>query len=215
MIRWEGLEVFETLDELVAPQHTALLMWDFVRGVVGNTFNSKSMTRSAARLLQAARKQGTLVLYARQNDMDILRDATAPTVRMRIKRWKIRDLTNYRPSGGSNQGSPKWEFVSELKPRKNERVFGKFMANAFMGTSFDWRLRRRGAKTILLTGVNISTGIIATAHEALCRGYYPVIVRDCVGTPSREDYKASIAYAERTFDVVGSSEIIKVWNKVK
>jgi hypothetical protein len=53
MWNWAGVEIFETLEELVHPRHTALLMWDFADGVIGNSFNAESLTRNTARLLMS------------------------------------------------------------------------------------------------------------------------------------------------------------------
>ena len=46
-------------------------------------------------------------------------------------------------------------------------------------------------------------------------GYYAVVVRDCVGTGSEEDYKIAISSLDRLFDVVDSTDIINTWNKSK
>ena len=215
MIRWSGIEILETLDELVDPKHTVLLMWDFAKGVVLNRYNSDNMIRNSAKLLQAARKNNVLTLYARQNDMRIMGDTGAPTIRMRMKRQNktVADLANYRPSGGATKGSPGAELVGKVKPRKNEIVFEKFLPNAFLGTCFEWWLQKYNIKTIVLAGVNVATGINGTAQHAINLGYYSVVARDCVGTGSREDYMTAIAYMERILDIVDSSEIIKVWNK--
>jgi nicotinamidase-related amidase len=76
-------------------------------------------------------------------------------------------------------------------------------------------LRQHGIKTIILTGVNVATGINGTAREAICRGFYAVIARDCVGTNSPEDYTAAVNYLEKIFDVHDSGAIIDSWKRRK
>jgi ureidoacrylate peracid hydrolase len=107
------------------------------------------------------------------------------------------------------------QLVEAMRPTENEIVFEKFTPNAFLGTSFEWWLRKYSIKTIVLTGVNVATGINNTAREAICRGFYAVIARDCVGTNSPQDYAAAVDYLEKIFDVFDSSAIIESWERKK
>jgi nicotinamidase-related amidase len=206
MIRWGGMEILETLDELIDPGHTALLLWDFDKSVVSNSFNYDAMIKNTATVLRAARERDVPVLYAQQNNMRIVGDTGAPTIRMRMK----------RQGGGMNRPEPKGtpprpELVEQVKPRKGDIIFEKFLPNAFLGTCFEWWLKKYQIKTILLTGVNVATGINGTAREAINLGYYAVVVRDCVGTRSEEDYRIALAAMERVLDVYDSSEIVARW----
>ncbi len=212
MIRWAGMEILETLDELVDPKHTALIMWDFAKRVISNSFNSKSLVQNSVKLLQAARDHNVLTIYSRQNNMHLVGDTGAPAVRMRMKRQNksLADLVNIPPPVGP---FPTPELVAEVDPQEGDIIFEKFTPNAFLGTCFEWWLRKYAIKTIILTGVNVATGINGTAREALNLGYYAVVARDCVGTRSQEDYKVSLASMERMFDVVNSTEIIKSWKR--
>jgi nicotinamidase-related amidase len=211
MINCAGVEVFDTLDELVEPAHTALLLWDFAENVVLNRYSTEDLVRNASRLLAAARKHGVLTIFSHQNKMRIVGDTGAPNVRMRLTRAgkRVSEITKQpRPEGFP----PKPRLVEQMRPEKDEIVFEKFTPNAFLGTSFDWWLRKYAIKTIILTGVNVATGINGTAREAICRGYYAVIARDCVGTNSPEDYDTAVKYLEKIFDVFDSNAIIASWN---
>lgn len=212
MIRWAGMEILDTLEELVNPKRTALLMWDFAKNVVLNRYSSEELVRNAGRLLAAARQYGVLVLFSHQNNMRIVGDTGAPTVRMRMTRARkpVADIAR-EPEPKGFPAKP--ELVEELRPRENEIVFEKFIPNAFLGTSFEWWLRKYAIQTIVLAGVNVATGINGTAREAICRGFYAVVARDCCGTNSPEDYDAAIRYMEKIFDVYDSAEIIEAWKK--
>ncbi|MGH7887199.1 MAG: cysteine hydrolase [Candidatus Binatia bacterium] len=214
MIRWAGMEILDTLDELVDPKHTTLLMWDFAKNVVSNTFNYDSLIQNTGKLLQAARENHVPVIYSRQNNMRIMGDTGAPTIRMRFKRSckPLSDLANQAEPRGF---PPLPELVKEVAPQEDEIIFEKFGPNAFLGTCFEWWLRKLGTKTILVTGVNLATGVNATAREAINLGYYGVVIRDCVGTGSKEDYDIAMAATERVVDVFDAAEIIEVWNKKK
>ena len=212
MINCAGIEILDTLDELVDPKHTALLLWDFAENVVLNRYSTDDLVRNSSRLLAAARASGVLTIFSHQNNMRIVGDTGAPTVRMRLTRAgkPVSDIAR-EPEPRGFPAKP--QLVEAMRPKENEIVFEKFTPNAFLGTSFEWWLRKYAIKTIILTGVNVATGINGTAREAICRGFYAVIARDCVGTNSPQDYAAAVNYLEKIFDVYDSSAIIESWNK--
>ena len=214
MINYAGVEVLDTLDELVDPKHTALLLWDFAENVVLNRYSTDDLIRNSSRLLAAAREHGVLRIFSHQNNMRIVGDTGAPTVRMRLTRAGKPVAAIAREP--EPKGFPaKSQLVEAMRPKDNEIVFEKFIPNAFLGTSFEWTLRQHAIKTIILTGVNVATGINGTAREAICRGFYAVVARDCVGTNSPEDYAAAVNYLEKIFDVFDSSAIIDSWKRRK
>lgn len=214
MIKYEGLKILDTLDELVDPKHTALLLWDFAENVVLNRYSTEDLIRNGSRLLRAARKHNVLRIFAHQNNMRIVGDTGAPTVRMRLTRaGKPVSAIAQEPEPVGFAGKPR--LVEPMRWKENEIVFEKFIPNAFLGTSFEWTLREHGIKTIVLAGVNVATGINGAAREAISRGFYAVIAKDCVGTSSPEDYEAAVNYLEKIFDVTTSRAIISSWNKRK
>jgi len=214
MIQWAGMEIFDTLDELVDPKHTALLLWDFAENVVLNRYSTDDLVRNSSRLLAAAREHGVLRIFSHQNNMRIVGDTGAPTVRMRLTRSgkPVADIS-HEPEPKGFPAKPR--LVEAMRPKEDEIVFEKFIPNAFLGTNFEWWLRRHAIKTIILTGVNVATGINGTAREAISRGFYAVVARDCVGTNSPEDYQAAVNYLEKIFDVFDSSAIIESWTNKK
>jgi nicotinamidase-related amidase len=214
MINCAGLEILDTLDELVDPKHTALLLWDFAENVVLNRYSTDDLVRNSSKLLAAAREHSVLTIFSHQNNMRIVGDTGAPNVRMRLTRGgkPVSDIAR-EPEPKGFPAKP--QLVEAMRPTENEIVFEKFTPNAFLGTSFEWWLRKHAIKTIVLTGVNVATGINGTAREAICRGYYAVIARDCVGTNSPQDYAAAVNYLEKIFDVFDSSAIIESWKRKK
>jgi nicotinamidase-related amidase len=211
MIRLGKIKILDTLAELVNPKHTALLLWDFDRRVLSNAFNYESVVENTSHLLAAARTSRVPVLYAIQNNMRIVGDTGAPTIRMRLMRQSkgVAALaTMPEPSGDP----PTPEIVEKVKPLEGEIIFEKFVPNAFMGTSFEWWLKSYGVKTIILTGINVATGINGTAREAISRGFYSVVAADCVATPREDDYHAAIQYIDKIFDLYSSGDIIAAWS---
>ena len=73
MIGFAGLEILDTLDELVDPKHTALLLWDFAENVVLNRYSTDELTHNSSRLLAAAREHSVLTIkaYLAQSGIDV------------------------------------------------------------------------------------------------------------------------------------------------
>ena len=110
---------------------------------------------------------------------------------------------------------PEPQIVEAVVPREDEIIFEKFVPNAFLGTCFEWWLRSYGVKTIILTGINVATGINGTAREAINLGFYAIVATDCVATPNETDYHAAVQYMEKIFDLYHSSKIIAAWSATK
>ena len=131
MIHWAGMDILDTLDELVDPRHTVLLMWDFAKSVVSNSFNYDSLIRNTGKLVQAAREHNVPLIYSRQNNMRIMGDTGAPTIRMRFKRSgkPLSDLAKQPEPRGF---PPVPELVKEVAPQEQDIIFEKFGPNAFL-----------------------------------------------------------------------------------
>jgi nicotinamidase-related amidase len=54
--------------------------------------------------------------------------------------------------------------------------------DCFIATDLDFTLRAHGVNTLLITGINTNSCVLATAIAANVRDYAVVIVEDCVGT---------------------------------
>jgi nicotinamidase-related amidase len=65
-------------------------------------------------------------------------------------------------------------------------VFQKRRPDGFVGTDFDLMLRSKGVETILIGGVATEGGLEGTARTARNLGYNVVILKDAVGSRSRE-----------------------------
>jgi len=210
MIRWAGMEILETLDEVIDPKHTALLLWDLTQGAAANAFNAATVAQNTRKLLSAARKRRVLTLFARQSNPG-WEHASPALIRMRMKQLRLKNIAAYRRAYQKRTAAGRW--LGGLTPGDRDIVFEKSLPNAFMGTTFEWWLQKHSIKTLLLAGVALETGIDGTARTAVDRGYYTVILRDCAGSPFEDTYRAALDSLERIFDVHDSPEIIERWQK--
>jgi nicotinamidase-related amidase len=71
---------------------------------------------------------------------------------------------------------PDWdELVPELETQPDDLLVSKQRAGAFLGTSLDEILRKRGVTQVFLTGVATSMGVESTARSAYDLGYNVVL----------------------------------------
>jgi len=205
MIRWAGMEILEQFAEVVEPKHTSLLLWNVSAAAIARCYNGAAMLTNTKALLAKARESGVRVMYSKPGPVD-WKSVGAPMIRMRMKQMHLSD-----PNALAILTAGAATFAQGLEPQPDDIVFEEFLPNAFLGTSFEWWLRKYRLKTLILAGASIETGIDGTARDALNLGYYTVIVRDCVGSPFKDTYDAALKSLERIFDVVDSAEITREW----
>lgn len=75
--------------------------------------------------------------------------------------------------------------------QKDEKVFwmDKRHYSAFSGTDLDIRLRERGVKTLVLTGVLTDICVLHTAIDAYNLGYHIEIMTNAVASLSEENHQ--------------------------
>ncbi len=99
---------------------------------------------------------------------------------------------------------PDWtELVPELEQRPDDYLVTKQRVGAFIGTSLDEYLRRRGVTQIFLTGVATSVGVESTARSAYDHGYNVVLVVDAMTDLDPEAHRHTV---EKVFPRIGETE---------
>ncbi|MFP6850441.1 MAG: hydrolase [Pseudomonas sp.] len=92
------------------------------------------------------------------------------------------------------------ELPGDLSVNGGDIVFTKRQWNAFYGTELDLQLRRRGIKTLVITGVATNMGVESTARAAYDLGYQLVFAEDAISSVSPEMH----AFAFQTiFPMIG------------
>ncbi|MEN3270088.1 isochorismatase family cysteine hydrolase [Pseudonocardia sp.] len=104
-------------------------------------------------------------------------------------------------------GSPGLELMPEIyEPGYDLVVDGKKRYDCFAATDLDHLLRSRFLDTVLLTGVNTNSCVLATAVSANTRDYAPVVVEDCVDTMDRQVHEAALTVIRQAFGWVATAE---------
>ncbi|MGN6718462.1 MAG: cysteine hydrolase [Candidatus Binatia bacterium] len=206
-----GKQIAANLSEIVAPKHSALLIWDMEYAIGPNAFNYKEILANLKSLSTLARDSGVPVLYSVQTAFDLLKEESPVWVRVRMKRAKASDPSELL---NEKENPHDREIVEELKPQPKDIVFQKRRPDAFVGTDLDLILRSKGVRTILIGGVATEGGVEGTARTARNLGYDIVVLKDCVGSRNRELHELALKLMEQThFDISTASEITEVWRR--
>ena len=101
--------------------------------------------------------------------------------------WRTRaddpDGTRKNVERHNLEGSVGCEIIPELHDRARDWVVDtKKRYDCFLGTDLDFVLRSHGVNTLLITGINTNSCVLATVCAANVRDYAPVVVEDCVDT---------------------------------
>jgi nicotinamidase-related amidase len=206
-----GKQIPATLAELADPGRSALLIWDMEYAIGPNAFNYQEILGNLKSLSALARETGVPVFYSVQTGFDLLKEEAPVWVRIRMKRAKASDPTQLLKD---KEDPHDREIVAELKPQPQDIVFQKRRPDGFCGTDFDLMLRSNGVKTLLIGGVATEGGVEGTARSARNLGYDVVVLKDCVGSRSRELHELALKLMSQTFfDLATAAEVAQIWGR--
>lgn len=203
-----GRKIADTLEEIVDAKSTALLIWDMEYAIAPNAFNFQEILTNLKGLADLARKSRVPVFYSQQMAYDLAGEESDVWVRVRAKR-----------SGGAEgakipAGKKGHDIVEELSPQAGDTVFQKRRPDGFLGTDLDLKLRNRAIKTVLIGGVATEGGVEGTARTGRNLGYYMVVLKDCVGSRSRELHDIALQLMEKShFDVTRADAVAEIWRR--
>lgn len=104
-------------------------------------------------------------------------------------------------------GSPGLELMPDVHDAGYDLVVtGKKRYDCFAATDLDHVLRSRSIDTLLLTGVNTNSCVLATTIAANTRDYTAVVVRDCVGTMDPALHDAALRVIGQAFGWVAPAQ---------
>jgi nicotinamidase-related amidase len=195
--------VYDTMEEIVNPPHTALVLWDTIDTFTKMAFNIVEFVKNLNNLVEAARKSNVPIFFT--------------TIQVLPKRFESSVNTYTMGKLGFDRlfeqiKSETMEFT--IKPRQDEMVIHKHTASIFIDTGFERMLRSAGIVTVIFTGIATECGIESSARDAFSRGFYSVVASDCVSSPNKERHERSIENMKNLLTVIESKEILKYWSKL-
>lgn len=131
------------------------------------------------RLFDWCRHVGIPIIHLLTQYRDVAEIAANPFWRTRAEDPKA---TRKNVLKHNLQGLPGVEIMPELLDGKDFVVDTKKRYDCFIGTDLDFILRIHGINTLLITGVNTNSCVLATTTAANVRDYAVIVVKDCVET---------------------------------
>jgi nicotinamidase-related amidase len=202
-----GREIPNTVDEILNPKHTAVIVHEMVNDLV-SLYQPEQMSRllpPIQKLLSAAHEKGVRVIYVRYTH-----HADGSTSSDAIRRNKFSGEPEDR---STIEGEPGWQVIDALKPQPQDLVLRKYRPDAFYGTILDSILRWNGIKTVVIVGVGIAVGVVPTITTASNLGYFRVAVSDCLLSTDQNRTVAAMTYLSDHAIVRTHAEVIDIWNR--
>jgi biuret amidohydrolase len=217
----------EPYEFVFEPKHVALLVIDMQRDFVdpggfGEALgNDVSLLRKAvpptARVLEASRKAGILVIHTREGHRADLSDlAPAKKARGRL----ATGIGDPGPMGRILvQGEYGHDIIDDLKPAAGEPVVDKPGKGAFYATDLDTILHNRGIHQLIVCGVTTEVCVNTTVREANDRGYDCLVLEDCVASYFPEFQRVALEMIKAQGGIFGwvgkSADLIPVLAEAK
>ena len=194
--------VYNTIEEILDPSHTALVLWDVQRALTKMIFNKEEFSKNLNSLVELARKSNIPIFFT--------------SIQMLSKRFESPAIIYHLAKHGFNRLFE--QFTNEdmdfiIKPKQDEIVINKHTASIFIDTGFERMLRNAGIITVVFTGIATEFGVESSARDALNRGFYSVVVSDCVSSPSKDGHERSIENMKNLITIINSKEIENIWLK--
>ncbi len=200
------------LRELVAPGHTALVLQEVQRGVMGDESGLPPLAEGArasgavdniARLVGAARAASVPVIHATADSLPGRFGANRNARLFGGVRGRREEASRTFPLP-----------LPDVGPAPDDIVLPRYHGLSPMtGTQLDSVLRNEGVTTIVVVGVSLNVAIPNLVFDSVNRSYQVVVVRDAVaGVPA--------AYGEQVLDntlalvstLATTSDVVAAWS---
>lgn len=175
----------------------------------------RSAIEPTRRVLAAARRAGTLVVYLKMEFKSDLADAGGPTDPNLIKHLPLGIGERIRAPDGREgrilvEGTWNTEILSELAPEPADLIVSKHRYSGFYETRLDELLREAGIRTLIFTGSTTSVCVESTLRDAFYRDYRCLLLSDCTAEPigtslARSNHEATLLVVETLFGWVTES----------
>ena len=208
------IEILTTLPERIDPAHTALLVIDVQNdfcaegGYIHDAFGADMsgcvpVAENIDGLVDAARRAGVFVIWIRAiYDKEHL---SAPVLAKQYENGVENKVCCAEGSWGAD-----WFMI---RPGAGEPEITKHRYSAFVGTPLEAMLRKRGIKTLVLTGVATNICVDSTMRDGFLRDYYVAVPQDCVGSANAVLHEATLRNVAQLFgDLTTGEEVAALWD---
>ena len=213
MIEIDGRQILTTLEEKVAPAHTAVVVIDCQHEFIAeggfwdqlgqDTSETRLVAARIADFLERGREHGVRIVHARAiYDRHYMSDPMFERLHRHGSRLYCQS------------DDPASAFYPGLEPRPGEQEVIKHRFDAFYDTELDLMLRACGVKTVILSGLVTHGCVDSTARHAYFNGYYVVFPPELTGGASPEVKRVTVETMNVMFGITPSVEdILGAWQR--
>jgi ureidoacrylate peracid hydrolase len=197
-----------TFEDLVDPRRTALVMWDFQKGLAGKASNLATLKPNALALLEAAEKAGVMVAWS-QHHFPPLDQMTGPWLTWMMRRQGVTRPQDLKPM--FQEGSEEVEWLDGFQPLPHHLVLKKQQPSLFFNTPFDHHLRIKNIRTIVVCGFATDIGVEFTVRHGSALGYHAVVVEDACGAYKEDFRQRSLKFLHEWGHVSTTHLVLQNW----
>ena len=185
-----GIKIPGTLEEIVSPQNTALIIYDMQAGITNQIRNGQEITGQVAKVLASARNAGVRTFFTRH--LSLPKELMGAFQYRTAMAWqRVDSPEKVKPS--FLRESPAFQITPELEPRTSEGIVDKISMSAFEGTYLEMALRDCGIRSFLIAGIALEIGIDPTCRQGADLGFWPILIQDACGFGNEEAANHSLA----------------------
>jgi nicotinamidase-related amidase len=190
MHEFSGITIPQSLEEIISPQNTALIVYDMQAGIVPQIRNGQEITQKVSRVLAAARAAGVRTFFTRH--MSLPNELMGAFQYRTAMAWqRVDSPEKVKPM--FLRDSPGFQIIPELQPLPSEGIVDKITMSAFEGTYLEIALRDCGIRSFLIAGIALEIGIDPTCRQGSDLGFWPILVQDACGFGNEEAANHSLA----------------------
>ncbi|MCB1624802.1 MAG: cysteine hydrolase [Pseudomonadales bacterium] len=214
---------YSTLEEVIDPAHTAVLVIDqqndfcHSRGYYAEVMKldvsmTQGMNDRINQLTRAARSHGVMVIFtqfviakgfASDSPMWLALHAGAGLKSLDQERFY------------TIEGTWGAELYEKMEVEADDHVIKKLRGSAFVKTPLDDLLQKHGIETLIIAGQVTEGCVESTIRAARDADYFTVLAKDVIGSTSKERHDRTMSgWLNRTY-CPETTEIIDVWARGK
>lgn len=190
MQEFSRIKIPGSLEEIITPQNTALIVYDMQAGITRQVRNGEEITQRVGRVLVAARAAGVRTFFTRH--MSLPKELMGAFQCRTAMAWqRVDSMDKVKPL--FLRDSAGFQIIPELQPLPSEGVVDKITMSAFEGTYLEIALRDCGIRSFLIAGIALEIGIDPTCRQGADLGFWPILVQDACGFGNEEAANHSLA----------------------
>jgi nicotinamidase-related amidase len=146
--------IYDTIEEILDPSHTAFVLWDVQRAFSKMVFNQEEFSNNLNFVVELARKSNIPIFFT--------------SIQSRSKQFESSAILYTLGKLGFDRLFDQFKAQDMLdftiKPRQNEITINKHTASIFIDTGFERMLRNAGIVTVVFTGIATEFGVESSAR---------------------------------------------------